>query len=702
MTAWQRRARSFAAVVGLAVAVGAYWAAGNRRTVAPPPPVTPFEPTVTAVTRGGDAAQSRGAREDFALEFVEQKSYSDGRTVATGLTVRVGNRGGRSFVVTGKEGTIGAEQSSVAMQGDVKLTASDGLVATAETATYANGEGIVRAPGPVAFTRGGTHGRGVGFSYDTNRDTMWILDQAEIHVAGADDSSAMDVTAGAFGEARRDRYLRLERGVTLVRPGQTIEADEAMVYLLPDRDEPDRIELRGNARIAGGEGMGTLRGMSARDINLDYADDGRTLQHATLVGQGQVTLAGASAAQPGQQLGAEFIDLAVGPDGAITSLDSRERVVVTLPAAGPTPARSIRSVELTGAGAAGGGLTSMRFQQQVEFREGSTAGRPSRVARSRALTVALTADGVLDRATFTGQARFTDGSLEGIAAEARYFVADDRLVLTGRDGPTRPRVTDTGVQIEGDEITVGLAANTMQATGDVSSVMQPAAARAGDGPARTPALLDGGQAVFASAAGLEYDSRQRRGTYTGRARLWQGDTTIRAERIVLDEGRGDLEAGGGVQSTLAIASPAAADAAPPATPARGTIARGETMRFTDAARAVTYTTGARVSGPQGDLAADRIELVLAESGRDLARIEGYGSVEARVDGRDARGARLTHLTSDGRYVLTGTPVQFTEDCRVTTGRTLTFYGSAGRIIVDGNDATRTTTKGGGRCTPTPQ
>ncbi len=52
-------------------------------------------------------------------------------------------------------------------------------------------------------------------------------------------------------------------------------------------------------------------------------------------------------------------------------------------------------------------------------------------------------------------------------------------------------------------------------------------------------------------------------------------------------------------------------------------------------------------------------------------------------------------------MLTGTPVQFTEDCRVTTGRTLTFFGAAGRIIVDGNDATRTTTKGGGKCGPPP-
>ena len=40
------------------------------------------------------------------------------------------------------------------MTGDVRLKASDGLVATADSATYADGEGIVRAPGPVTFTRG--------------------------------------------------------------------------------------------------------------------------------------------------------------------------------------------------------------------------------------------------------------------------------------------------------------------------------------------------------------------------------------------------------------------------------------------------------------------------------------------------------------------------------------------------------------------
>ena len=153
--------------------------------------------------------------------------------------------------------------------------------------------------------------------------------------------------------------------------------------------------------------------------------------------------------------------------------------------------------------------------------------------------------------------------------------------------------------------------------------------------------------MFASAAALDYDSGQRRGTYTGRARLWQGDTTIRAERIVLDEARGDLAASGGVQSTLAIAP--GDEAAPPAGGPRGTIARGESMRYDDAARTATYTTAARMSGPQGDLAADRIALVLAAGAAGtLERIEGYGAVagaDRRPRGHGARGSRTWPATA---------------------------------------------------------
>ncbi len=696
MTSWQRRGRLIAGAVALGVAVSAYWLTSGRRTPPPAPPVTPLAPTVTARVTSGEAEQTSGQRQDFALEFREQVQYSDGRSVAHDMTATVTRPGNRRFVITAKEGTVGPGQGSIDMQGDVRLTSADGLVANTPTASYSKGEGILRAPGPVTFERGKTHGKGVGFTYDKQRDTMWVLDQAVAHVAGNDTTGDMDVTAGAFGEARRDRYMRLERQARVTRPGQTFAADDMMVYLLPDRDEPDAMELRGSARITGGTGFGSLRAMEARDINLDYADDGRTVQHVTLSGNASITLAGAAPGQPGQRLAAEFVDLALGPDGAITNLVARERLQVSLPSAGTVPARTIRADELTGDGAAGAGLTAMRFSGHVDFREGGTSRTPpTRLAKSSTLTLALSAAGAAERANFGGDTVFEDGSLKATAAEARYLMAEDRLVLVGKPGAA-PRVTDTGLQVEATDIAIGLATNAVSATGAVSSVMQPAATRAGSGTARTPALLADDQPLFASAAALEYDSQTRKATYTGRARLWQGATDIRAESVALDEQRGDLTASGGVTSTLNLAA-----AAGTGTPARGTIARGQTLRYDDAARTATYTTNAQMSGPQGDLKADRIVLVLASASRTLERIDGDGAVEARVAARDARGAKLVYHAADERYVLTGAPVRFTEACRVTTGRTLTFFGTAGKLIVDGNEAARTVTTGGGACEPPP-
>jgi hypothetical protein len=43
--------------------------------------------------------------------------------------------------------------------------------------------------------------------------------------------------------------------------------------------------------------------------------------------------------------------------------------------------------------------------------------------------------------------------------------------------------------------------------------------------------------------------------------------------------------------------------------------------------------------------------------------------------------------------MTGLPVKIEEECRETTGRTLTFFKSADRIVVDGNEQKRTEVKG---------
>jgi hypothetical protein len=128
-----------------------------------------------------------------------------------------------------------------------------------------------------------------------------------------------------------------------------------------------------------------------------------------------------------------------------------------------------------------------------------------------------------------------------------------------------------------------------------------------------------------------------------------------------------------------------------------------------------------VSGPQGDLRAEKIELYLDRSGAGLDRVEAYGKVTLQVDAPPAAsggappvaagakpprsrlvtGQRMTYFAEAGRYLMSGTPVSILEECRETLGKSLTFFRSADTISVDGNEEIRTQSKAGGNC-PEPQ
>ncbi|MGH9346022.1 MAG: hypothetical protein ACRD26_02040 [Vicinamibacterales bacterium] len=112
-----------------------------------------------------------------------------------------------------------------------------------------------------------------------------------------------------------------------------------------------------------------------------------------------------------------------------------------------------------------------------------------------------------------------------------------------------------------------------------------------------------------------------------------------------------------------------------------------------------------MSGPQGDLTARRIVVLLAKDERRMERLEAYDEVNLRVDQRVATGARLTYLAGEGRYIMAGAgvvPVTVSEACRRTTGRTLTFFRATDNIIVDGNEEIRTRTTSGGPCPQPPR
>jgi LPS export ABC transporter protein LptC len=704
MTRWQRRARLVIAVAAVAFAIVVGFALKRRAPQPAVPSAAPTAPGAVVEVTGGRIERFKLSRQDVRVAYERQLTYSDGSTRLMGVTISADERaGGRSFTVTGKEATVGQNESAILLDGDVRLAASDGMAVHTDHATYSDKDALVRADGPVKFSRGRMTGSGVGMTFDTARDALVLLDRASVHVAPDEQGGGVtEIASGTATFARREKSIRFERDVKLQRDSQTIEADTAVARLTADEKQIELLELRGRSRITMADvAPGGLQELAARDIDLKYGADGKSLEHALLTGEAAIVLAGGTArnAAAGSQIRGNTIEVALAPDGATpTSLTARDAVTLTLPPEGKLPERTIRSTAMDAMGKPGRGLTSALFTGNVEFRE--KGPNLDRVAKAASLDVTLKpAMAGIEDARFANGVQFVDGGMTSRSAAARYDLEKGTLELTGSEpGTLRPRVVNGQMAVDATRVDVALAGPDLKAAGAVKSVIL---GKGGTGGAKSetqlPSMFKQDKPVNVTADALDYGAASGKATYTGNAQLWQEETSIKAPSIVLDEKSGDLTAGGGV-ATVTVRDSAGANKKIERV---RSIANAADFRYEEARRRATYTGKAHMNSPDGDMTADRIELYLkasGPSGDDLERAEAYENVTLRDQNRTTTGARLTYTTADQRYVVSGAPVKVLDECRrETIGSTLTYLKSAETITIDGNEQTRTQTKGSGQC-----
>ena len=742
---WQKNARR-AIVAFVLVFVAIVIVAGRHRKPAPigDPPPRRVDPDAVVEGHGnGKIEQSRDGRVVLLLTFGSQLTYPDGRSKLTGGVSVTADRNGRPFTVTSREAEVamkGSDLQTAHFIHDVRLKTND-LEVAADDASYSEKEGLVKIPGAVTFSRGRMKGSGIGATYDRNREVLWLLDQAKISVAPEKSGQgALDASSKAAGLARRENYIRLTGTAHITAEGRLIDADEITIALTPatpkDPDQRVRnLELRGNSRIAGGGGAHAPQTMSARDIDLAYAEDGRTLQHANLVENAVVQLPG-DPGSGGRRIAGKTVVIGLAPDGAtITSLTATDNVQVDLPADGDLPAKRIRSAALVASGAPDAGLQNATFTGSVEYREtrAARANVPAveRLARSQSLVVATKPGlGAVQQADFHGNVHFTDGpQVAADASRALYHVDRDQIELssTQEPGPVSPRVSDGRVTVEAHAIELTLGTRKLTADTKIRSSMMPepkpaagalpsvaplgvrgkppagkpaasaAAARpqpAGRGNAeasRVPGLLKQDQPVTVTSNRLTYDGEAGHAVYTGNARLWQAETSVRGDTVVVDDKSGNLEAQGSVRTEMTLDD---VDAAGARTQTR-TTGEGDAFVYDDAKRLATYTGKAHMVGAEGDLTGEKIELFMKPNANELERVEGYGAngnVVVKESRRTATGARLTYTVETETYLMTGTPVVAIEttppDCRKSVGAVLTFQRAVGAVSTSGNGVIR--------------
>jgi LPS export ABC transporter protein LptC len=361
---WQKRARLGIAIFGIAATGVVFFAIRERESPVVVAAPKRLDPKAMVEAARGFMNRVTGTRQDFVVTFEHQLTYENGESKLIGVRIDVKERQGRDFVISGAEAIANEKTREINLTGSVKLMASDGFELSTGAASFRESDGVVRTPGAVTFKKGGMSGTGVGMTYDKNTDVLTIIDRAEVKMVDQAGAPTGEFSAGAATLDRVQNYLALERAVHVVRGEQTIDADQTKANLTDNEEALTSIELRGSARVAGGSAG--FDSMSARDIDLEYADDGETIERVSLTGAGAIVLKGPGGS--GRQMTGESLIIALAPDGSLTSATGRDGVRLELPAGEGQAARTVSARNLDASGEPGKGMTGVRFRSAANGR----------------------------------------------------------------------------------------------------------------------------------------------------------------------------------------------------------------------------------------------------------------------------------------------------------------------------------------------
>ena len=167
MARWQKPSGSAPGLFALALAGFVYVSLGERRAPPKPAGVERLDPARPVEMRGGDGMQLKGA----TRRLHHRIRGADLRRTAAPPSARHHHdrqprrpqlRGHRQGGHRRRQAVVGGPERRRRAH---RLRRADG---DRGQATYADGEGIVRVPGPVTFSRARMGGTGIGFTYDKN------------------------------------------------------------------------------------------------------------------------------------------------------------------------------------------------------------------------------------------------------------------------------------------------------------------------------------------------------------------------------------------------------------------------------------------------------------------------------------------------------------------------------------------------------
>ncbi len=487
---------------------------------------------------------------------------------------------------------------------------------------------------------------------------------------------------------RATRFVAAGRVIARESPPRpmTLRADLVSIAMDPESQEPRSVDASGNVRVHASSGGKTER-LETESLHLTAAS-------VTQTGMGEWTRrkTGTAKAQNLQ------LETAEADAPARVEWESRgERFDLNAGRLAATFGAENKVKRLSG----GAGI---RLTREIK-------GSEPIITTANTLDVSLS-DGQWTRAKESGRVTAVQGARRASAETGEWTRATGALDLRGE-----ARISDAESQTLANTILWNQQTGELHATGNVrTSYFSGSNARAA-GPA--PAMPSTGPANVVAEA-LEANTKTGAATFSGNARLWQGDLVIQAPRIELRRDSGELLADGGVRAAFPQTQAIETAGGKPSAAPKGAKPESEPVLWRVTANRLRYTNnsgspgkrgatdagnvggeavldgGVRAWSTNGEIEAAKLVLQLERDalGRaELAQAVASGGVHVRQGKRWGQAQHGQYFAKEGKFVLSGGhPSLRDASGDLVTGGQLTFYVADDRILVESAKGSRTLTR----------
>jgi lipopolysaccharide export system protein LptA len=345
-------------------------------------------------------------------------------------------------------------------------------------------------------------------------------------------------------------------------------------------------------------------------------------------------------------------------------------------------------------------LRELRASEDVQF-ERQIGDAATQVSKSRDMVAEFDSGGDWSIVDQTGNVQLHQGNEIAQSERAHFERSNDLTLLEGSVTVTDPSSSTTAQSVIFNQMTNEFHAIGRVATVETSSSGGSQFVNFATGPARV------------SGERLDGNSTTGRSIYSGKARLWQGDSIVEAETIELNRQTHILIATGQVHAVFPQAPPSNHGPAEPKKPEYWHV-EGDRLTYLSDENRGRMEERVHAHSEEGSMTADAMDFFFAPAenaptpdastkptaepgkgsgtGQQLVRASGFGSVKVEQQGRHGSGDRADYTAEDGRIVLSGgTPTVYDALGNATHGRQLTFFFGDDSIDIDSAKGSRTLT-----------